>query len=162
MKYKPVPEPPETLAFVAEVQQALALVPATTEDCCSRIVSRTAVPSRDEARRWLTFLHALGLANETGRGFARTRREVDRDELRSAFEERVFGAQEALDLLAAADGPLDADAVFDGVREEVPAWERHHDDSWETVWRERVGRLLKWGVLLGTVERADGSYVVAG
>lgn len=161
MKFKPVPEPPESLDFLAEVQRAVPLVPGSTEDCCSRIVSRTGVPARDEARRWLTFLRALGLASETERGFARTRREVEREAVAEAFEERVFGAREVLELLADADEPLDADAVFEGFRDTVPTWERHHEpDSWETVWRERVGRVLDWAVLLELVERADDGYLV--
>ena len=159
MKFKPVPEPPETLNFVAEVQRAVPLVPGSTEDCCSRIVSRTAVPARDEARTWLTFLQALCLAHETERGFARTRREVEREAVADAFAERVFGASEVLAILSGADEPLDADAVFESFRDEVPTWERHRNpDSWETIWRERVGRLLGWGELVGLVERVDGGY----
>lgn len=162
MKFKPVPEPPESLDFVAEVHRAVPLVPDTSESCCARVMARTGVPSEDEARRWLTFLRALGLARETERGFTRERREFDPEDVAERFEAHVFGAEDVLAILADADDPLDADAVFAAFREVVPNWERHHEpDSWEDDWRERVERILAWAALVGLAERAEGGYRLA-
>lgn len=140
------------------VRAALPLVPGAVEDCCARVVARTAVPSRDEARRWLTFLRALGLATETDAGFARTRENKDREALAGAFRERVFGAREVLDALAAAEEPLDEAAVFERVEAQVPAWERARHDDWQRRWRERVARLLAWADLLGLATRTAEGY----
>ncbi|PSQ19548.1 hypothetical protein BRD00_01395 [Halobacteriales archaeon QS_8_69_26] len=160
VRRKPVPPVPDSLDRVAEVRGAVPLVPGSVEDCCSRLVGRAGVPSRDEARTWLTFLSALGLVAESDRGFARTREPADPDSetLARAFREGVYGAREVLELLVAADEPLDADAVFEEFREHVPNWERMRDDAWERTWRERVARLLGWAALLGLVREAEGSY----
>ena len=159
MRFKLVPEPPETLDFVAEAQKAVPLVPGTEDDCCARLLSRTDLPSRDVARTWLTFLRALGLAEEGSSGFTRTRRDPDSDYLRERFRGHVFGAPAVLEILERADRPLSADEVFDEFRGEVPTWEHHKNpNSWETVWRERAGHVLDWCVLLGLAERDDGGY----
>ena len=163
MKFKPVPESPESLDFVADVQRAVPLVPGTTEDCCARVMARAGIPSQDEARRWLTFLRALGLARETERGFARTREAVAREALADAFEERVFGATDVLEILDSADEPLDTAEVFERFENSVPTWERHHDpNGWRDVWGERVERLLEWSVLFGLVERTEAGYRAVG
>lgn len=162
MKYKPVPQAPDSLDYAAEVQRAVPLVPGTTEDCCGRVMSRAGVPSQDEARRWLTFLQALGLVRETDRGFARNRVEVDEAELAEAFEVHVFGASEVLGTLASADEPLDAESVFADFEDNVPNWERYHKPTdWQDIWSDRVGRMLEWGVLFELVERVDDGYRVA-
>lgn len=155
MKFKPVPPVPDSLDFLEEVQDAIPLVPGTVENCCARVMNRSDVPSQDEARTWLTFLQALGLARETERGFARTREAVARERLKERFEERVFGASEIAEILA-EEGSLGAGGVFERFAETVPNWERfRHPDSWETLWHERVERLLEWGVLFGWFERVE-------
>lgn len=159
MKFKLVPEPPSDLSVVADVQRAVPLVPGSEDDCCARITQRTGIEPRDAARTWLTFLRALGLAEETTTGFARTRRDPDPEVLADAFRDRVFGADAVLDALADADGPLSAEETFERVADEVPTWERHKNpNSWQEVWRRRVERLLEWATLLGLAERVDGGY----
>ncbi|MFB6108244.1 MAG: hypothetical protein ABEJ82_05310 [Haloplanus sp.] len=158
MKFKPVPEAPADLAVVTRAQRALPLVPDAEADCCGRLLDRVDLPDRETAQTWLTFLRALGLAEETDRGFRRTRVDADPETLRTALLDRVFAADAVWAALEAADGPLTADEAFDRVRESVPEWERHRNPgTWEAVWRERVGRLLSWLVLLGGAERVgDG------
>lgn len=152
-RYKPVPEP-RGIETLRAVQAAVPLVPEGVEDCCGRLVARTEVPTRDEARDWLPFLVALGLAERTERGFQRVRTDPERDAIADAFERRVFVAAEVLDALA-ADDPLTVDGAFDALRPVVPAWERERHPDWEREWRDRTRRLLEWGVALGRVER-DG------
>jgi len=154
MRYKVVP-PVRDLAFLRAVAGALPLVPGTVDDCCSRIVDRTDVAARDDAREWLTFCQALGLAAETERGYHRVRDDPDDAALADAFEERVFGAREVLD--AATDG-VTTEAAFADVRDLVPNWERARDEEWEKTWRERTRRLLDWATVLGHLEREGGVY----
>jgi hypothetical protein len=158
MRYKVVPSPASHDLLVA-VHGALPLVPGSVEDCCVRIRDGTAVGSRDAAREWLTFLQALGLAAETGRGFHRVRGDVDRATLADAYLAGVFPARELRDALAAAGRPLSAAALFERVREAVPRWERDRDPDWEREWRRRVGLALEWGVAFGVFESRDGGYV---
>jgi len=159
MRYKVVPGPVDAdLLFAA--RDALPLVPGSVEDCCTRVRDRTDVPSREDAREWLTFLQALGLAAGTDRGFHRVREDPDRDPLGEAFLANVFGAREVRDALAAADGPLAPGAVFERVRDIVPRWERDRDPGWESGWRGRVGRLLAWGVVFGVFEEHDEGYTL--
>lgn len=159
VRRKPVPPAPDSLETVATVRSAVPLVPGSVEDCCSRLVAKGNVPARDDARTWLTFLAALGLARETERGFARTREPNDpaQEALATAFVEGVYGARELLGILA-ADGPVDADDAFAAFREHVPNWERMREEDWETVWRERVARLLAWAVLLGLARETEGGF----
>jgi hypothetical protein len=161
MQFKLVPEPPERLDFVADAQRAVPLVPGSEDDCCARMLDRTDLSSRDEARTWLTFLRALGLAEEQSSRFTRTRQDPEREFLEGRFREHVFGVPAVLEILSDADEPLSADEVFEKFRDEIPTWERHKNpNSWEEIWSERVGYLLEWCVLLGMVERVDGVYVV--
>ena len=160
MQFKLVPEPPADPDFVADAQRAVPLVPGSEDDCCARMLDRTDLTSRDEARTWLTFLRALGLAEEKSAGFARARQDPDREYLREQFRENVFGVPAMLDILAEAKEPLSADEVFEAFRDEVPTWERHKNpNSWEDIWRERVEYLLEWCVLVGLAEKMDGEYV---
>jgi len=156
MRLKPVPEPPGSLDAVDEVRSALPLVPSSEDDCCARVLQRTHVEARDEARTWITFCQALDLAAEHESGFARTREDVPRDALPERFLTGVFAAREVLAALAEADEPLAPAAVLDDIEDVVPRWERSRYDDWRADWTERVWRLLEWTVLLGLAERADG------
>jgi hypothetical protein len=158
MRYKVVPEP-RGVEFLLEVRDALPLVPGSVEDCCTRIRDRTGVPSRDRARAWLTFARALGLAAETPRGYHRVRGDVSQADLAAAFRERVFGARELLDALAAADAPVPAADAFDSIRGVVPRWERSRHADWEAEWRERTRNLLEWAVAFGLAASVEGGYV---
>lgn len=160
MRFKVVPEP-RSIEFVGEAQRALPLVPSTENDCCARLVDRTDLPARDTAREWLTFLRALGLAEETSSGFRRLRRDPDSADLARAFRERIFGAETILDILDTADEFLDVDAVFERFRHRVPNWERHRRSDWEGEWHERVRRLLGWSVEFDLTERVNDRYQAA-
>ena len=161
MRFKLVPEPPEDLDFVADAQRAVPLVPGTEDDCCARLLERTELPSRDRARTWLTFLRALGLAEEGPSGFTRTRRDPDPDYLRERFRENVFGVPTVLEALDDANRPLSVDEVFERFRETVPTWEHHKNpNSWEDIWRERLDHVLGWCALLRIVEKTDDDYVL--
>lgn len=160
MRYKVAPEPAdEDLLF--GTHEALPLVPGSVEDCCTRVRDRTAVPSRENAREWITFLQALGFAAETDRGFYRVREVPDRTTLRENFLNRVFGAREIRDTLRAAGEPLAPPDVFEQIREIVPRWERDREPAWETEWQDRVETLLAWGVVVGIFEERDGAYTVS-
>jgi hypothetical protein len=154
VKFKPIPPAPEAFAYVERVQRAVPLVPGTEDDCCARLVDRLDLPSRDDARTWLTFLRALELAEETPSGYRRTDTAPTVEGCREAFLNRVFAADAVRDALA-NEGPLTADAAFEAVRERVPTWERHRDTEWTDAWRERVANLLDWLVLLDAAKRSD-------
>ncbi|WP_049898974.1 hypothetical protein [Halococcus agarilyticus] len=157
MKFKIVPEPRDA-AFVAEAQRALPLVPGSENDCCARLVERTDLAAREVAREWITFLRALGLAEETESGYRRLRRDPASDDLAAAFREHVFGADAVLGVLDTADEPLGVEAVYERFREEVPNWERYRRADWDEEWRKRVERLLDWAVVFDLAERVDGAY----
>lgn len=162
MRHKPIPAPPDDLAAVDAARRAIPLVPVSAEDCAARLLARTGdrlgLRSHEAAGEWLAFLRALGLVERTDGRLRRPRDGPGRDELAAAFRERVYGARELLDALDAADGPLDADAAFERLREPVPAWERHRRPDPEAHWRERTRRLCGWATLLGLAERVDGGY----
>lgn len=160
MRFKVVPPAPDALAALDEVHGAVPLVPDGEESCCARLVNDADVPSQDEAKEWLTFLRALGLAEEGPRGYSRVRTDLDRETLAAAFGEKVYAAEEALGVLADADHPLAAEEVFERLRDRVPAWERQRDAEWREVWTERVQRVLDWAVLFGLVEQEAGGYTV--
>ena len=153
MRFKPVPAPPEGFATVERARGAVPLVPDSEADCCARLADRLDLPTRDAARKWLTFLRALELVEETPSGYRRTDREPTVAGCRAALLERVFAAGAVRDTLREADGPLTVGETFDAVRGRVPAWERHRDPDWAEGWCERVGRLLGWLVLLGVADQ---------
>jgi len=157
MRYKVAPGPAEYDLLVAAAE-ALPLVPGDAEDCCARIRDRTPIPARDEAREWLTFLQALGLAVETDRGFHRVRNPPDREQLAGAFPEHVYGVRELLGALESADRGLSAAETFERVRDIVPRWERDRDPDWEDTWTTRVRSLLDWAVVFGHAEVAPEGY----
>ena len=159
MKFKLVPPAPDSLDFVRQAQQAVPLVPGSEDDCCARLMRRTDLPARDDARTWLTFLRALELAAETDSGFKRLSREPTPDHLRDAFPRRVFGAEELLATLRAADRPITTAEAFARLRERVPQWEHYKNPTeWEDIWRERTDDLLDWLVLLDVAEETEEGY----
>lgn len=159
MQFKLVPVAPDDLEYVETVQRAVPLVPGSEDDCCARIMRRTEIAPRDEARTWLTFLRALELAEEGPSGFTRTRRDPDPEHLRTAFRDRLYGVERVLEILAEAEEPLSCEEVYDRFRDDVPTYEQYRwSDRLEAVWSERLERLLEWAVLLDLVERVEGGY----
>jgi len=148
-RFKPVPEPPESLERVEEARRAIPLVPDPQADCCARLQDRLDLATRQDAETWLTFLRALELVERKQSGYARTRHDIDRDELAAAFRERVVGSDAALNAAAGQSGDAAVEAAFEAVRDSVPEWERRRHDDWEAVWRDRTERLLAWGTLFG-------------
>ncbi|ODR81685.1 hypothetical protein BG842_20565 [Haladaptatus sp. W1] len=158
MKFKPIPEAPDGLDFVSDVQRAVPLIPGTEDDCCARLMRRIGFQSRDVARTWLTFLRALELAKKTDSGFVRIRRDPDEEALAEALQTRVYGVSTVLNVLP-EDEWLESEAVFERFSDEIPTWERYKDPTRvEDVWRERVGNMLEWAVLLGLAERSEDGY----
>lgn len=160
MRYKIVPAPADRTLLV-DVHEALPLVPGSVEECCTRIRDRTSIPSRDEAREWLTFARALGLATDTDRGYHRVRDRPDDAALATAFVENVFPAEEVLAALTDAGEPLEGGAVFEAVHGVVPRWERSRHADWESEWRDRIGLVLGWCVTLGLAERTESGYTAS-
>lgn len=158
MRLKPVPEPPASLDAVEEVRSALPLVPSSEDDCCARVLRRTHVEARDEARTWITFLQALELAAEHESGFARTREDVPEAALPERFLAGVFAARELLAALEDADEPRSPTAALDDIDDVVPRWERSRYDDWRADWTERVRRLLEWAVRLDLAAREGDRY----
>jgi hypothetical protein len=163
MRFKHVPAAPESVDVVFECRQAVPLVPDSQDDCCTRLMERVGFPARDEAATWLTFLRALGLVAEHERGYARTREDVDADDLAGRFLDGVYLAPAVRDAVADADEPVSADAAFDAVADEVPQYERHkYPNDWREVWGETVANELDWLALFGEFETTDdGRYRLA-
>ncbi|WP_254535353.1 hypothetical protein [Halomarina litorea] len=155
MRFKVVPEP-RPLSFLGRARLAMPLVPGSEDDCCARLVADTDLASRDAAREWITFMQALGLVAETDGQYYQTGEAPEDVDLARAFRERVHPVEAVLTVLDGADDPLDAEAVFDRVVEEVPQWERSRRTDWTDVWRERVERVLEWAVTFGLAERVGG------
>jgi hypothetical protein len=161
VKFKVLPEPVDSVETVAEMQAAVPLVPDEETSCCARLMQRTDVSAQDRAKEWLTFLRALRLVEEDDGKYHRLQREADSEELREAFLERIYLAEDVVELLEGADEPLDLDAVFEQLTDRLPQWERLRHTDPEAVWRERVYRILEWAVVFEFAERADGGYVAA-
>lgn len=159
MRLKPVPPAPDSLDEVATIRRAVPVTPGSEMDCCQRLMTRGGVSAQDDAREWLTFLRALGMAEETADGgFVRTRDPAtDREAIANRFHEHVYGVREILTILSDR-GPLPPEEVFDAYRPSIPTWERHRHEAWERIWRERVERILDWAVLLDLAQRTDGCY----
>ncbi len=158
MRLKPLPPPPESLDDVWRARQAIPLVPGTEMDCCARVIDRLELDTRPVAREWLTLLRAVNLVTVTDGGYARTRQDVDREDLAAAFVENVYGAREVLDSLGA--NPKRPPAIFDQIRDIVPAWERDkYRGTWQEVWRDRTTHLLGWFDLLGLAEQCEEGYI---
>ncbi|GAB6879903.1 hypothetical protein JCM17823_21770 [Halorubrum gandharaense] len=154
MRIKPVPEPPDDLDALREVRRAVPLIPGSTDDCCARLRNRLDLPSRQAANDWLAFLRAIGLAEETPRGFVRGGGEVTAERVREGLLSGVLLAPETHDLLSAAtpEDPMTADDLFTATRESVPRHDRARDANWEETWRDRADRLLRWFMLVDLAE----------
>ncbi|WP_255195177.1 hypothetical protein [Halorarius litoreus] len=159
MKFKVVPPAPDSLDRLEAVWKGVPIVPDAEESCCARLMQDAAVPAQDEAKEWLTFCRALGLAEEGPRGYSRVRGAFDPDALATRFTEHVYAADEALAVLADADDPLAPDAVFDRLRDRVPAWERQRSTDWTETWTERTARILAWAALFGLAAERPNGYV---
>lgn len=122
-----------------------------------RIANELECP-REDARAWITVLRALDLAEETPSGYVRRGEIPDRDGLAERFRRRVYGAQEVLDALDQADGPLDVRAIAAATSTAQSRWEHDRRQDPAAAWRERVRTLLEWATLLGLVEHSDGQY----
>lgn len=157
MRVKSVPEPLGSIDALGAIRRAVPLVPEPEESCCDRLAASTAIDP-DEASDWLAFLKGLGLVREGESGFHRTRDDPD---LGEALLSGVYGAREVYEILEEADGALSEGAVAERF-DAIPRWERHHHRDAEAVWRERVGRLLDWLVLVGKAERAEAGYTASG
>jgi len=158
MRQKPVPRPVADLAVIEEYQRAVPLVPGSETDCCTRLCRRTETERRAEARRWLTFLRALGLVRQTDSGFVRTVEEPETDVLARRLRANVFGVEELCTILAETDGPQTTDALFDAFSSQVPNWERNKTEDWREEWRERIAELLEWMTLCNLLSHDDSGY----
>ena len=144
MRFKPVPEPPESLDEVEAARRAVPPEPDPDADCCALVRAELDLPRRDQAADWLTFMRALGLVEERSEVYVRTDEDTDREQVADVFRQRVYGAREVLDVLESAE-PLDIDAIVNRVQ--VRGIDRQH-----------VERLVRWAVLLGLAGREDDWY----
>ncbi len=158
MRFKWVPEPPETVEALEAIHRAIPLVPASESTCLQRLVDReTAIETRDEATQWLTFLRALDAVDQTPSGYRRLQADLRDNELCGRLIEGIYGARELRDLLASADEPLSVEPIVDRAAE-LPTWDRHHHTDHQRVHRRRHRRLVDWFVLCGMVEKAATGY----
>lgn len=158
MRLKPVPGPPTDLDALREYQRAVPLVPGDTDDCCARLVRRCDLPDRQTANDWLAFLRALGLVEETPRGFVRADAEPTPERVREGLRDGVLFVPEALAALreASPDDPLTAADLFAATRDRVPRHERARNPDWEATWRDRAARLLGWLALADLAAPVEG------
>ena len=159
-RFKPIPKPPGERGAITEVRSAVPQVPKAEDNCCRRVLDRTSVDDHEEARRWLTFLRALGLVEETELGYVRTDRDPEPDALRTAFCERVFGVRELLKALDGVDRELTAAEATEHLRSSSTRWGRvnRRKSGDDDRFVERTERLLSWGVRLGLLERTGDGY----
>lgn len=158
MKFKVLPDPPESLSAIEERHAAVPLVPEDERTCCMRLVSTTDVDSQDHAKEWLTFFRALELVSKTDDGYRRRRVEPDPEAMRRAFRDRIYLVEDVLETVGSATEPLDEDEVFDRLADRLPPWERLRHTDPEAVWREQVRRILEWAVLFDLLEPSSAGY----
>jgi hypothetical protein len=162
MRFKWVPEPPNSVAAVAEAQRAIPLVPTSESDSLRRLVDRTdgtGIDDQDDAREWLTFLRALGVVDQTPSGYRRYREDLSERDLPDRLLDTVYGAHELYGALEAAEEPLSVDDLDAKTGVDLPTWERHHHGTdHEQVRRRRLRRLAEWFVLCGVAERTPEGY----
>ena len=158
MRLKPVPEPPTDLDALREYRRAVPLVPGDTDDCCARLVRRCDLADRRTANDWLAFLRALGLVEETPRGFVRADAEPTPERVREELRDGVLLVPEALAALrdASPDDPLTPADLFAATRDRVPRHDRARDPDWEATWRDRAARLLGWLALVDLAAPVEG------
>jgi hypothetical protein len=158
MRLKPVPDPPTDLDALREYRRAVPLVPGDADDCCARLVRRCDLPDRQTANDWLAFLRALGLVEETARGFVRADAEPTPERVRDGLRDGVLFVPEALAALreASPTDPLTVADLFVATRDRVPRHERARDPDWEAAWRDRAARLLGWLALVDFAVPLDG------
>ena len=172
MRYKACPEPVDDLECLRSVAAAVPEEADAEASCCARLVESTDLPDEDEAADWLVFLRALGLAEETDGGRFRrspgSRHAPSADRLAESFRDRVYLADEVLAALEGADRLVDAGVVLGRIRPHIPPGRRtagpgsggpDTEADVDAAWREHVGRLLEWAVVLGLATRLDGGYV---
>lgn len=161
MRIKSVPPAPDSIDVLAEVQRATPLVPEPEESCCVRVASRMEWIDKDEARRWLAFMRALGLVEAGELGYVRTRVTPDPATLKAPFRSNIFGVEEIRTALKGSSS-VTPEAAFEALRPTVPQWERHRNPgTWEYHWQERVTAILEWSCLFGLAERTDEGYRLA-
>ncbi len=161
MRIKSVPPAPDAIEVLAEVQRATPLVPEPEESCCVRVATRMERIDKDEARRWLAFMRALGLVEAGELGYVRTRMDPDPEALKAPFRSNIFGVEELLTTLEGSSS-VTPEAAFEALRPSIPQWERHRNPgTWETSWQERVTEILEWSCLFGLAERTDDGYRLA-
>ena len=140
MRFKPVPEPPASLAELDAVRKAVPSEPDPDADCCGLVRAELGLDERSQAADWLTFLRALGLVEERSGMYVESGERVDREQLAEAFRNHVYGAEEMLDTLDSPGEPLDTDDAV--IRTRTQRLDPQH-----------VQRLLGWAVLLGLAEQ---------
>lgn len=157
MKFKPVPEPPDSIEALFAVRDAVPETPVPEADCCQLVVEHTSVAGeRDVASDWLTFCRALELVDEFDQGYGQTDDSPSRELLAARFRDRVVLAES---VAATVDTePITAAHVFRRVRGEIPEWERRRAEDWEAMWTARVRRQLEWLGLFDEIERVDSGY----
>ena len=157
MRLKPVPDPPTDLDALRDYQRAVPLVPGDTDDCCARLRRRCDLPDRQTANDWLAFLRALGLVEETPRGFVCADAEPTTERVRAGLRDGVLLVPEALAALreASPDDPLTPADLFAATRDRVPRHDRARNPEWEAAWRDRAARLLGWLALVDFARPVD-------
>jgi len=158
MRFKWVPEPPATIGQLTAIHRAIPLVPATESTCLQRLVDReTAIDSREAANQWLTFLRAIDAIERTPRGYRRQHTELTAAELHTRVLDRIYGARELHEVLAAADQPMDIETIVDRGAD-LPTWEQYHHTDHQQVHRRRQRRLAEWFVLCEVAEKTAPGY----
>lgn len=159
MRYRRLP-PAATVETLREVRGAVPRSPAETDDCCARIVERTAVGTREDASAWLVFLSALGCVERSDAGYYREPRDGETrngerpiEELAGAFESGVFGVRELLSVLEEGRplGPAETLERLDGRTRRRLARTGAAE--------EYVTRVLGWAEVFGLVRADDDGYV---
>ncbi len=158
MKFKVLPEPPHDIAAVTSIHRGVPLVPDSEVSCCARLLQRTDIARQDDAKEWLTFLRALELVEKEAGQYQRRQTPVDAATLQEPFLDNIYLAAEALAVVEAAETPLPATDVFTRLSDSLPTWDQHRYHDPESVWRDRVRRILEWEVILGLLDRTADGY----
>lgn len=154
MQYRQLP-PAGTLSDIEAIWQAVPQTPDKTDDCCQRLVDRTAIANRTHASQWLVFLTALGCVQEDD-GYFRGEQLPSETALADTFEQHLFGVGTILEQLNCADGPRTREEVLNYLPERTyQRIERvEHPEEYLT-------RLLEWAVTFGHIEQTEHGYSVS-